>query len=76
MATSKRIAAIDWMRGFVMIIMVLDHASMAYDKNHISTDSAATYIKGTALPEFEFFTRWISHLCAPVFVFLAGTALA
>jgi len=76
MATSKRIAAIDWMRGFVMIIMVLDHASMAYDKNHISTDSAATYLKGTPLPEFEFFTRWISHLCAPVFVFLAGTALA
>ena len=73
---NKRIAAIDWMRGFVMIIMVLDHVSMAYNKDHISSDSAASYVIGTPLPAFEFFTRWISHLCAPVFVFLAGTALA
>lgn len=73
---SKRIAAIDWMRGFVMIIMVLDHVSMAYNKNHLSTDSAASYVVNSPLPALEFFTRWISHLCAPVFVFLAGTALA
>jgi uncharacterized membrane protein len=73
---SKRIAAIDWMRGFVMIIMVLDHVSMAYNNEHLSTDSAASYIIGSPLPAFEFFTRWISHICAPVFVFLAGTALA
>ena len=76
MAQSKRIAAIDWMRGFVMIIMVLDHVSMAYNAQHLSTDSAASFIPGTPLPAFEFFTRWISHLCAPTFVFLAGTALA
>jgi uncharacterized membrane protein len=76
MMKSKRIAAIDWMRGFVMIIMVLDHVSMAYNAQHDSSDSAALYVSGTALPGLEFFTRWISHLCAPVFVFLAGTALA
>jgi len=76
MAKSKRIASIDWMRGFVMILMVLDHVSMAYDAQHNSTDSAALYVSGTPLPDFAFFTRWISHLCAPVFVFLAGTALA
>ncbi len=76
MANSKRIASIDWMRGFVMILMVLDHVSMAYNSNHLSSDSAALYITGTALPDFAFFSRWISHLCAPVFVFLAGTALA
>ncbi len=76
MAKSKRIAAIDWMRGFVMILMVLDHVSMAYDAQHISSDSAALYVSGTPLPDFAFFTRWVSHLCAPVFVFLAGTALA
>ena len=76
MAKSKRIASIDWMRGFVMVLMVLDHVSMAYDAKHNSSDSAALYVSGTALPAFDFFTRWISHLCAPVFVFLAGTALA
>ncbi|WP_096086353.1 DUF1624 domain-containing protein [Agaribacterium haliotis] len=75
-AQSKRIAAIDWMRGFVMILMVLDHVSMVYDVGHLSTDSAASYEPGTALPEFAFFSRWITHLCAPTFVFLAGTALA
>ncbi|RKZ64222.1 MAG: hypothetical protein DRQ44_09410 [Gammaproteobacteria bacterium] len=76
MTKSKRIAAIDWMRGFVMILMVVDHVSMAYNAEHSSSDSAALYISGSALPDLDFFTRWISHLCAPVFVFLAGTALA
>jgi len=76
MAKSKRIASIDWMRGFVMILMVLDHVSMAYNKDHLAKDSVSNYVVGTPLPAFEFFTRWISHLCAPVFVFLAGTALA
>lgn len=76
MAKSKRIAAIDWMRGFVMVLMVVDHVSMAYNAQHNSADSAALYVPGTPLPALEFFIRWISHLCAPVFVFLAGTALA
>ena len=72
----KRIASIDWMRGFVMILMLVDHVSMAYNRNHINTDSAALFIPGTEIPELGFFVRWVSHLCAPVFVFLAGTALA
>lgn len=76
MSQSKRIAAIDWMRGFVMILMVLDHVNMVYNANHIASDSAAKYVAGTALPAFEFFTRFITHICAPTFVFLAGTALA
>lgn len=76
MTKSKRIAAIDWMRGFVMILMVVDHVSMAYNAQHNSSDSAALYVSGTPLPDIDFFIRWISHLCAPVFVFLAGTALA
>ena len=72
-----RIAAIDWMRGFVMLLMVVDHASMAFDASHISEDSALYPNAATmALPAFEFFTRWMTHICAPTFVFLAGTALA
>jgi len=74
---SRRIAAIDWMRGFVMFLMIVDHASMAYDRNHISEDSAMYAEAMTmALPGGEFFTRWMTHICAPTFVFLAGTALA
>lgn len=72
---SKRIVAIDWMRGFVMILMMLDHVSMAFDAHHFSADSAGTYKE--ILPDaFAFLTRWVTHLCAPTFVFLAGTALA
>lgn len=74
---SQRVATIDWMRGIVMVLMTIDHASMAFDANHISRDSAFYPDAGTmALPAAEFFTRWITHLCAPTFVFLAGTSLA
>jgi len=73
---SKRIAALDWMRGFVMILMMVDHASMAFDGNHFSADSAALFDPNASLGAFTFLTRWVTHLCAPTFVFLAGAALA
>ena len=74
---AKRIATIDWMRGFVMVLMVIDHASMAFDGGHLALDSAMYPNAATApLPAAEFFTRWMTHLCAPTFVFLAGTSLA
>ena len=74
---SSRIASIDWMRGIVMILMIIDHASMAFNKHHIYQDSALYDGASTmVLPAFAFFTRWITHLCAPTFVLLAGTALA
>jgi uncharacterized membrane protein len=76
---SKRIASIDWMRGLVMVIMLIDHASMAFDGSHseIAMDSARFPDAATiALPAFAFFTRWMAHICAPTFVLLAGTALA
>src|SRR5436190_4749 len=76
-AKSKRIAAIDWMRGFVMVLMIFDHASMSFDRDHVDHDSALyTDAMTMPLPAGEFFTRWMTHLCAPTFVFLAGTALA
>ena len=72
-----RIASIDWMRGLVMILMVIDHASMAFDGHHVAQDSAFyADAMSMELPAGEFFTRWITHICAPTFVFLAGTALA
>lgn len=66
----KRVSSIDVVRGFVMLIMAIDHVR---DLMHVTgttqdpTDLASTY---PAL----FFTRWITHLCAPTFVFLAGTS--
>ena len=65
------------MRGLVMVLMVVDHASMAFDGTHNPLDSAMYPDAMTAaLPAGEFFTRWMTHICAPTFVFLAGTALA
>ena len=72
-----RVATIDWMRGLVMLLMVIDHASMAFDGSHLSEDSAMYPEAATmALPAAEFFTRWMTHLCAPTFVFLAGLSLS
>jgi uncharacterized membrane protein len=74
---SARIAAIDWMRGLVMVLMVVDHASMAFDGTHNPLDSAMYADAMTApLPTAEFVTRWMTHICAPTFVFLAGVSLA
>jgi uncharacterized membrane protein len=76
-ARSPRIAAIDWMRGLVMILMTVDHASMAFDGTHNPLDSAMYPNAMTeALPGAAFFTRWMTHICAPTFVFLAGLSLA
>ncbi len=71
-----RYVALDWMRGIVMILMALDHASGAFNKSRLFTDSFYLYETGMRLPALQFFTRWITHICAPTFLFLAGTALA
>lgn len=73
---SKRLASLDWMRGFVMVLMTIDHASLAFNGSRLSADSAGLYVLGLSYSTAEFLTRWSTHLCAPTFVFLAGTALA
>jgi len=81
----QRIVAIDWMRGFVMILMAIDHASQTWNAGRLSADSAylpsfdgtgPMWIPGSPLDEAQFYTRWITHLCAPTFLFLSGTSLA
>ena len=44
------------MRGIVMLLMVVDHAGMAFDANHLSTDSVRLYTEHSPLPGFAFFT--------------------
>ena len=66
----KRIYPIDFTRGLVMIIMALDHVR---DLMHVSSVTQSPTDLATTTPML-FFTRWITYLCAPVFVFLAGTS--
>ena len=65
-----RLDSVDVVRGVVMIVMALDHARDYFSNVHANFFSAAEIVK---LPASIFFTRWVTHFCAPVFVFLAGT---
>lgn len=67
----KRLYNIDVLRGLVMVIMVLDHVR---DLMHTSSVSQSPTDLTTTTPTL-FFTRWITHLCAPTFVFLAGASV-
>lgn len=67
----KRESSIDIVRGIVMIIMALDHVR---DLMHVDSLIQQPTDLATTTP-LLFFTRWITHLCAPTFVFLAGTSV-
>lgn len=69
-ATKVRIQSIDFLRGLVMILMALDHVRMYFA---LGTWYSEPTDLATTSP-LLFFTRWITHFCAPVFVFLAGTS--
>jgi uncharacterized membrane protein len=73
---THRLPALDWLRGIVMVLMAIDHASASWNAGRLVTDSPFLYEAGMALPAGQFLTRWITHLCAPTFLFLAGTSLA
>ena len=65
-----RLDSIDLLRGIVMVVMVIDHTrdfvhgpALLYDPTDLAHTSLAIFM-----------TRWITHFCAPVFVFLAGVS--
>lgn len=63
-----RIMSIDVMRGLVIVLMMVDHVRERFFYHVMIGDPIDTEAASTAL----FFTRMTAHLCAPVFVFLAG----
>lgn len=68
--------AVDAMRGMVMVLMTVDHASYAFNAQRYVTDSKMMYASGSAIPATQFLVRWMTHICAPTFIFLAGLVLA
>jgi uncharacterized membrane protein len=62
-----RLESIDVVRGVIMILMALDHTRDFFGNSSLSPTEPAN----TTIPLF--FTRWITHFCAPVFFLLTGT---
>ena len=70
MIVRYRVQSVDFLRGFVMIIMALDHVRAYF--HYDSLIFSPTDLEHTTPALFA--TRFITHLCAPTFIFLAGTS--
>src|SRR3954453_23305150 len=64
----QRVESVDLLRGFVMIVMALDHIRDYFGGTGVSPTNLAT----TTVPLF--LTRWVTHICAPTFFLLTGTS--
>lgn len=70
MTVTQRVNAVDLLRGIVMVIMLLDHTRDFFHNAGLNFDPTDLTQTNTLL----FFTRWITHFCAPVFMLLSGTS--
>lgn len=68
-ARSYRLTNIDMLRGLVILLMAIDHV-----RDYFMVDGVLEPMAGDDIEPALYFTRWITHFCAPVFVFLAGTS--
>src|SRR5690242_5065849 len=66
----QRVTSVDLVRGIVMVLMALDHTRDFFSKLRFQPEDLSQ-----ATP-FLFFTRWITHFCAPTFFLLAGVGAA
>ena len=71
----SRLQFIDFTRGLIMVIMAWDHVSGFWNRYHQGSEG----VMGAMRPFLNttwFLARFVSHYCAPTFIFLAGTVLA
>ena len=70
-APSHRLDVVDRLRGLVIVIMMLDHVREFFAADALRFEATDLAQTSPAL----FATRWVTHLCAPTFVFLAGASV-
>ena len=72
-SSGSRFHSVDALRGVIMMIMAIDHASGFIARQHGSEFWAGAMSAYDAA--FPFLTRWITHVCAPGFFFLMGAGI-